>query len=147
MTRRVWILLGITACKVTKTVAPELGALRVEARTSGTDVDRDGFIVTVDTLATVVIPSNGSYQFEGITTGSHTIRLSGLSANCSSVGPLERTVQVSSETMTTVSYSVACVQAPLASKELLAYAHGNPVVDAGPPARDFRTRHQDRVDQ
>jgi TolB protein len=116
-------LLG--ACRGTETVAPELGTLRVAASMTGVDIDRDGVVITVDTARPVAIPSNGSYEFTNLVVGPHTVRLGGVTANCTSAAPLERSVMVSARAPASVTFALACTKVPLAASGIIAFARGD----------------------
>lgn len=117
------ILLG--ACRGTETVAPELGTLRVQAAMTGIDIDRDGVVVTVDTATPVAIPSDGSYEFTNLVAGPHTVHLGGVTTNCTSAAPLERTVMVGAGVPTLVQFVLTCDRVPLAASGIIAFARAD----------------------
>src|SRR5207248_741592 len=65
---------------------PETGNLTVSTSTSGSNLDPDGYTVTVDGGASQTIGTNGSVTFTGLSAGSHSVALSGVAANCSVSG-------------------------------------------------------------
>src|SRR5207248_3256849 len=73
---------------------PQTGNLTVNTSTSGSNIDADGYTVTVDGNASRAIGTNGSVTFTELAAGSHTVALSGVAANCSVSGGKSRTVSV-----------------------------------------------------
>lgn len=71
------------------------GSVQVAAATSGVDLDTDGYRVQVgDNGTQYQVPVNGAITVEGLPAGTHTIRLSDVSANCTVAGDNPRTVSV-----------------------------------------------------
>src|SRR3954462_3927880 len=102
VTTRALLLVLLTACRGTEIVtAPPppppppapVGALRVTSSMSGSDIDGDGVILTLDDTIVVAVASPGTYLFTNLATGSHGVRLSGLRANCSGTDPLQRVIE------------------------------------------------------
>src|SRR5205823_2419647 len=73
---------------------PTTGDLTVTTGTSGSNIDADGYTVTVDGNASKSIGTNGSVTFTGLSAASHTVVLSGVASNCSVSGGTSRTVTV-----------------------------------------------------
>src|SRR5207247_2394105 len=59
-----------------------LSTLAVTTSTTGTDVDPDGYTVTVDGASSQHVPPNGSVLFLLLPVGNHTVLLSDVAANC-----------------------------------------------------------------
>ena len=70
------------------------GAIEVTAATSGPDQDGDGYIVRVDNLTPVALPTNGVVTILGISVGSHSVLVDGVAGNCSISGANPRMVSV-----------------------------------------------------
>src|SRR5207248_2966151 len=84
------------------------GTLTVTTSTTGSDLDPDGYTVTLDGGATSQpIATNGSVSFTG-PAGDHTVALSGMAGNCSVSGANPRTVTVPSGGTTSTTFSVSC---------------------------------------
>src|SRR5438128_376640 len=84
------------------------GTLTVTTSTTGSNLDPDGYTVTVDGgAASQPIATNGSVSFTG-PAGDHTVALSGVAGNCSVSGANPRTVTVPSGGTTTTTFSVSC---------------------------------------
>ena len=86
------------------------GDLTVTTNTTGSSLDRDGYMVAVDGGPGQPIASNNStgVTFTGLAAGSHTVALSGVATNCSVSGGNSRTVTVSSGGTVTASFVVIC---------------------------------------
>lgn len=69
------------------------GSIRVEATTSGDDLDPDGYTVVLGDESATIDPE-GFTTFEGLTDGEYTVELTGLAANCSVEGDNPRSVEV-----------------------------------------------------
>src|SRR5207237_5466625 len=70
------------------------GNLTVSTSTSGSNLDPDGYTVTVDGGASQAVGTNGSVTFSGLSAASHTVVLSGVARNCSVSGGTSRRASV-----------------------------------------------------
>ena len=59
-----------------------VGELAVSAATTGSDLDPDGYTVTVDGGPGQAVGLNGTVTFTGLAEGDHTVALSGVAGNC-----------------------------------------------------------------
>jgi hypothetical protein len=84
------------------------GSLTVTATTSGSDVDPDGYTVTVDAAVSGVVIGTSSVDVEGLVTGDHAVGLSGLAQNCQVEGDNPRTVTISSGEDAAVRFTIVC---------------------------------------
>jgi len=91
---------------------PSTGDLAVSTSTTGSNLDPDGYTVTVDGGANQAIATNGSVTYTGLAAGSHTVALSGVAGNCSVSGGTSRTVDVPAGGTATTSFSMSCAGAP-----------------------------------
>src|SRR5207249_11407970 len=91
---------------------PTTGDLTVTTGTSGSNIDADGYTVTVDGGASQAIGTNGSVTFSGRSAASHTVVLSGVASNCSVTGGMSRTVSVPAGGTASTSFSVSCTAPP-----------------------------------
>ena len=82
------------------------GSLTVQAPTSGpaADIDPDGYTVTVDGTHVQQLDVNGSVTFPDLTTGTHTVEITGVDAPCIVTSFNPQTVEVPG----TVTFSVSC---------------------------------------
>jgi Tol biopolymer transport system component len=87
------------------------GSLEVTAVTTGTQLDPDGYTITVDGTTQLPVPTNGSVTFNGLSIGNHTVAISGLAANCQVTdGQASRTVDVAGGPNQTT-FTLSCFQA------------------------------------
>src|SRR5207302_1474259 len=91
---------------------PTTGDLTVTTGTSGSNIDADGYTVTVDGGASQAIGTNGSVTFSGLSAASHTVVLSGVASNCSVSGGTSRTVGGPAGGTASTSFSVSCTAPP-----------------------------------
>src|SRR3989449_5720772 len=66
--------------------AATTGNLAVTTNTTGSNLDPDGYTVTIDGGPSQTIATNGSVTFNGLAAGNHQVTLSGMAANCSLSG-------------------------------------------------------------
>ena len=101
--------------------------------------------MAVDGGAAVSLPINGAVTFPDIAPGSHSVALSGLSAECSVPGANPVTVTVSESAMATVPFAVEC--APV---EMIAFNYasvdGSPNIWIAAPDGSGRTQLTDHPD-
>jgi TolB protein len=84
--------------------------VRVTTRTTGLDIDRDGYDVAIDGGDPRPISANGTMLIR-LDPGSRTISLTGLTPNCVIDGPGSRTVTVVATEVAMVQFAVACTAA------------------------------------
>ncbi|MFL5954844.1 MAG: hypothetical protein ACJ76I_12135, partial [Gaiellaceae bacterium] len=101
-----------TTLAFTVTCAATTGALTVTAATTGSDLDPDGYTVSVDGGAPRALGINASITFGTLSPGSHTATLSGLAANCSVTGSNPQTATITAGTTTNASFAVSCTAIP-----------------------------------
>jgi hypothetical protein len=82
--------------------------LTVSATTSGTNVDVDGYVATMDGTNSQAIATNGIATFSAVAAGNHTVVLSGVAGNCSVSDGLSRTLSVPAGVPTGIAYSITC---------------------------------------
>jgi Tol biopolymer transport system component len=87
--RKAFVLLsacGLAACGGETTAPPTTGTLQFTVTTTGTDIDADGFSISVDGGAAQPLPANGSFSWTGAG-GSHTLAITGVAFNCDLTAP------------------------------------------------------------
>jgi hypothetical protein len=84
------------------------GGVEVSVTTSGDSPDADGYSMSVDGGAGLSLGVNGSRQVTNLTSGSHTVALSGLAGNCTVAGDNPRTVSIAAGQDVPVAFSVSC---------------------------------------
>ena len=83
------------------------GSLRVTTSTTGSNLDPDGYTLTIDGTISQPIATNGSVTYPG-PAGNHPVALSGVAANCTVGGANPRTVTVPAGGTGTTTFSVTC---------------------------------------
>lgn len=91
------------------TCTQRLGNLGVTTRTTGTDLDPDGYTVTVDGSVSQSVAINATTTFQGLTEGNHSVELTGLAGNCSVTSTNPVTANVPFNATATTSFDVNCV--------------------------------------
>ncbi len=84
------------------------GNVFVSASTTGVDLAPDGYTVTVDGSASQPLGTNGNVTLTGVPTGSHSVALSGIAANCSLNGLDPQPVTVTAGATAAVSFALNC---------------------------------------
>jgi methylmalonyl-CoA mutase cobalamin-binding subunit len=109
------VLLAILAfaagCDETLISVSSDGRIEVAVRTNGSDVDTDGFSVTVDGGTARFVAPGGSVILDSLSQGSHSVLLSGLAENCQVEGTNPRPVVVGPDGQADVSFDVRCARA------------------------------------
>lgn len=108
-------LLGLAAiqasgCGESTAPAPALGALSVVVSTQGviTDLDPDGYLLTIDGMPSQSIEVNATVTLANLRIGRHVAQLEGLSSNCAVSGLNPRSFDVVENSSVSVSFFVAC---------------------------------------
>src|SRR6266545_5083089 len=83
------------------------GRLTVKTSTTGSNLDPDGYTVTIDGTVSQPIATNGSVTVT-VPTGANPVPLSGVAANCTVSGANPRTVSVAAGGTGTTTFSVTC---------------------------------------
>lgn len=84
------------------------GDVVVTTSTTGTGLDPDGYLIVGDGSVQQPIASNGTYRFSGVSTGPHSVLLSGVAAGCVVAGSNPRAVTTVAGSVTTVNFMVQC---------------------------------------
>src|ERR1043165_6253497 len=75
------LLVALSSACTDAPSAPKSGTVRVAVRTSGGDLDFDGYQVVVDP-ARRAVDANGTAEFRFVGAGEHTVVLEGVADNC-----------------------------------------------------------------
>jgi hypothetical protein len=86
----------------------QTGNLEVTTATTGTNLDPDGYQLSVDAVASVPIGLNETHTFQDLSAGSHSVELDGVAANCSVSGDNPRTVSVPAGGTGSTTIAVSC---------------------------------------
>ncbi len=105
-------LLGpLAACEDTFIAVSSDGRILVVINTAGIDPDTDGFSISIDGGAEQFVASDGSVTLQDLTTGAHSVRLSGLAENCQVNGANPQSVVVGSDGTASLTFEVRCAKA------------------------------------
>jgi TolB protein len=86
-----------------------VGNLEVRAPTTGPDPDPDGYTATLDGTLSQHVATGDSVTFANVSTGTHSIQLTGVAGNCSVSGSNPESVDVAYNATTTATFDVSCV--------------------------------------
>jgi hypothetical protein len=120
------LLVPLAGCDNTFIAVNTDGLIVVAVSTSGIDTDLDGFSVSVDGGTQQFVNPGGSVTLTGLSTGSHSVQLSGLADNCRVDGANPRTVVVQSDGSATVRFEVRCSQATTGGLQVQVSTSGSP---------------------
>src|SRR3989442_1448843 len=81
------------------------GSLTVTIGTTGTDLDPDGYSVSVDGSAGQAVAVNGAVTVSGLSAGGHSVTLAGVTTNCTVSGSNPRAVTIASGVTTSVAFA------------------------------------------
>jgi Tol biopolymer transport system component len=85
------------------------GSLLTTAASTGSDVDPDGYMVSVDGGAQLQpVDANGSVTIQGLTAGTHSVELTEVASNCSVGGENPRSVSVAAGGTAATTFVVTC---------------------------------------
>jgi len=98
-------------------IPPTTGTLTVTTSTTGSDLDPDGYTVTVDGTNSQAIGTNNSngVTFPGLSAASHTVELTGVASNCTVSGSNPRNVTVAAGSGGSTAFAVTCAAPPSGS--------------------------------
>ena len=105
------VLAFAAGCDVTFISVSSDGRIEVVVSTNGSDLDSDGFSVTVDGGTARFVAPGGSVVLDSVSEGSHSVLLSGLVENCRVEGTNPRVVVVGPDGQAHVSFDVSCSRA------------------------------------
>src|SRR5207237_859760 len=83
------------------------GSLKVTTNTTGSDLDPDGYTLTVDGGQGKAIGINNTVTISGLSPGDHSVQLNGVAQNCT-VTSNPRTVSITAGSTTTTTFTVIC---------------------------------------
>src|SRR2546430_152559 len=87
--------------------APTTGSLAVTTNTTGSNLDPDGYTLTVDWGQSQAIGINNTVTISGLSPGNPSVHLNGLSHNCT-VSSNPRTVSITAGSTTPTTFTVSC---------------------------------------
>jgi hypothetical protein len=86
----------------------EVPALQITTSTTGSDLDPDGYAVTIGGGGSQTIAANGSLTIGTLSAGDHMVQLSGISTNCQVQGENPRTVTVTAGATASADFVIVC---------------------------------------
>jgi hypothetical protein len=102
------------------------GRLEVTISSGGTGADDDGFSITVDGGTSVILVQSGRATLTGLSPGSHSVLLGGLSENCAVLGANPRAVVVGADGTAAVTFDVYCDRATTGGLSIEVATTGQP---------------------
>jgi PKD repeat protein len=87
---------------------PMTSSVAVTTNTTGPSPDTDGYTATLDAGPSQPIASTGSVTFSALASGSHTVVLTDVAANCTVSGGNSQTVGVAEGTTATAAFAIDC---------------------------------------
>ena len=120
------LLTPLAGCDDTFISVSTDGQIQVAVNTSGLDTDTDGFSVSVDGGTEQFVAPGGTVTLTNLSTGGHSVRLSGLSENCRVEGANPRSVVVESDGTAQVAFQVRCAMATTGGFLVQVTTSGNP---------------------
>ena len=97
---------------------PTSGDLTVSAVTTGSDLDPDGYTVTVDGGQARALGVNSSVTYTSLAAQDHSVEISGVASNCTVNGANPRTVSVPGGATAQTSFAISCAPLPPTSGDL-----------------------------
>ncbi|MGD8699866.1 MAG: hypothetical protein PVJ43_11280, partial [Gemmatimonadales bacterium] len=116
------LALAVTGCGDDFMIQPGNGALQVTVVTTGASFDPDGYTFSVDGHRHQAIGVNETVLVMELGFGEHNVELEGLTMNCSVVGDNPRSVHVSGNRVTPITFEVTCN--PAGSLEIITVTTG-----------------------
>ena len=87
---------------------PSEGSLQIITRTTGADIDSDGYTCALNYGSFDAMGVNESATLTGLSVGSHIVWLSGIADNCQLSGNNPRWVTVTAGETVQTTFSIAC---------------------------------------
>ena len=89
---------------------PTEGTLEIITSTTGSDLDVDGYSLTVDEGAANPLAPNGADTVASLAVGNHTVTLAGVASNCTLGDENPRSVEIAAGSMASLQFEIACSQ-------------------------------------
>ena len=97
---------------------PTTGDLTVSAVTTGSDLDPDGYTVTVDGAQSQALGVNASVTYSGLTAADHSVQIGGIASNCTLSGANTQTASVPAGATAQVTFDITCAVLPPTTGDL-----------------------------
>jgi len=105
-----FLLLSMLGVACRDSSAPTRGTIDVTVRSTGNDLDPDGYVVTLDSRKTQNATLNSTIEFTGVAPGNHSVSLGNLASNCTVSDGNPRSVRLEAQATVTANFPVACVE-------------------------------------
>ncbi|HEX6617654.1 MAG TPA: hypothetical protein VF046_15220 [Gemmatimonadales bacterium] len=102
------------------------GRLEVIISSSGDGANGGGFSITVDGGASQFYSGGDHVTLTGLTAGRHSVKLGGLSENCTVLGANPRTVEVGGDGKAAVTFDLYCTRPTTGALEITVVTRGEP---------------------
>ena len=106
------IAAAAVACGGESLDVPTTGSLQVTSATSGTDLDPDGYTVTIDGTDRGTVGVSGTLTIEQLAPGGHSVGLSGVAGNCQVQGDNPRTSSITVGATASAAFAITCTVLP-----------------------------------
>jgi hypothetical protein len=111
--------------------APTTGSIQVTTVATGTSLDPDGYLVSVDGGAAQLLDNNATLTVGGLLPGAHSVALTGIATNCQLTGENPASITVTAGVQAAVSFALDCPGAGVARWTPMSGGGGNELVDVG----------------
>jgi Tol biopolymer transport system component len=109
--RSVEVVANFVAVSFSVSCIAKTGSIHVSTATSGSEMDPDGYVVTVGGVSRAEMPANGTASISDLREGTYPVTLVGLSGNCVVDGANLRTVTITFGATVEVAFTIRCVPA------------------------------------
>jgi Tol biopolymer transport system component len=106
--RSVSVPAGGTQVQFVVSCSSTIGTLVVTTNTTGTDLDPNGYTVTLDGGITSPIAATGTVTLNNVPGGDRTVTLTGVAPNCTVTAPHPRTVTVPANNSIQTDFAIVC---------------------------------------
>ena len=103
-----WAIAASCSDSTAPSPGPTTGTVQVSVTTTGLELPRNGYLVSVDSGAGQPVPVNGKATLSGLSTGRHSVTLYSAPPNCALSGVNTRVVDVLAGETVLVAFDVAC---------------------------------------
>ena len=110
---------------------PPTGNLTITTRTTGANLDPDGYTVTLDGGTSSPIGVNTTITLNGVAAGDHSVALGGVAPNCAVSGADPLTVTVPSGATAQATFAITCVAPPPGGATHLVFTDDPQTVQVG----------------
>jgi hypothetical protein len=104
---------------------PQVGTLEITTTTSGQEPDPDGYLVSLDGSEPVAVGSDAILRLTDLSTGAHSLELSGLAGNCTVPSGTRIDVSITADEVASASYVISCAPT-IGTIQVTTTSAGNP---------------------